>query len=471
MRVAFVYAPYRHKRFSENLEVVDEDFGLLPPINLAWAAAIAEAAGHRVQLIDARAEGLSLSETLHRLRKFGAEAVGFYFSTYMFHDTMAWARAVRKALEVPILAGGVHLSLYPRETLASGEVDYGIAGLAVDALPALLEALQNGREPTGIPGVVRRSQGGVVVEPPQNDRHAFARHPFPARHLLPNDRYYSITSQRRNFTVMLTSTGCPQKCSFCPIAHIPYRLRPVDRVLDEIATCVHRFGIREIDFFDADLAASRGRLMDLCDGLMALRLDLEWSCRSCIDSLDRPTLTRMADAGCRKVYLGIETPNETMLRQVNKRLDTSQVQKVIRMAQEVGIRPLGFFMTGLPGETRTTLLRTIRYALSLGLDYAQFSRTIAKPGTDLHRMVIARTGTDPWRDFVLGLRPEERLPTPWTNLSSTEIEAWTKAAYLAFYFRPTYLGHAVSRFRSLDEATRSARTALRMILHVLQRES
>lgn len=471
MRVSFIYAPYRHKRFSENLEVVDEDFGLLPPINLAWAAAIAEEAGHAVQLIDARAEGVSLPEALQRLRAFGPEAVGFYFSTYMFHDTLAWARAIREALGVPILGGGVNLSLYPRETLATGVVDYGVSGLAVDALPALLEALERGRSPTGIPGVVWRQGDDILLEPPRIDRHAFARHPFPARHLLPNDQYYSITSQRRNFTVMLTSTGCPQRCSFCPIAHVPYRVRPVDRVLEEVAFCVHRLGIREIDFFDADLAASRGRLMDLCDGLKDQRLDLEWSCRSCVDSLDRPTLTRMAEAGCRKVYLGIETPDEDLLRKMRKRLDTTRVQEVIRTAQEVGIRPLGFFMTGVPGETRATILRTIRYSLSLGLEYAQFSRTIAKPGTDLHRQVTATVGSDPWRDWVLGRRTEDRLPTPWTTLSASEVEAWTKVAYLAFYFRPGYVGHALARFRSWDEAQRSARTAARMILHALKREA
>lgn len=471
MRLSFVYAPYRHKRFSENLEVVDEDFGLLPPINLAWAAAIAEKAGHHVQLIDARAEGLSLSKVLQCLRSFGTEAAGFYFSTYMFHDTLAWARAVREALKVPILAGGVNLSLYPRETLATGVVDYGVSGLAVDALPALLDALERDRDPAGIPGVVWRRGDEIGLAPPRVDRGAFARHPFPARHLLPNDRYYSITSQRRHFTVMLTSTGCPQHCSFCPIAHIPYRVRPVDQVLAEVEQCVHGLGIREIDFFDADLAASRGRLRDLCDGLRDRRLDLEWSCRSCIDSLDRPTLARMAEAGCRKVYLGIETPDDMLLQKMQKRLDTSRVQEVIRAAQEVGIRPLGFFMTGVPGETRRTILRTIRYALSLGLDYAQFSRTIAKPGTDLHRQVCQMTRSDPWREWVLGSRAEDRLPTPWTDLSAREVEAWTKAAYLAFYFRPGYLGHAVARFRSPDEAIRSARTAARMILHAWKREA
>ncbi len=467
MKVAFVFAPYRHKKFSENLRVVDDDFGVFPPINLAWAAAFAEQAGHEVCIVDAKAERLSLDAAVARLRGFGPDAVGFYFTTYMFHETLAWARGIRAALHVPVLAGGVNVDLYPAETMAHREIDFALAGQAYGSLPRLLQAIEAGEEPVGIPGVCYRREDEVVTVPPERERGAFARYPMPARHLLPNTRYYSITSQLRNFTIMMTARGCHQSCSFCPIARIPYQLRPVEAVLDEMDECVRRFGVREIDIFDADFPAPRKRTEAICQGILERGLRFEWSCRACVDSLDKDLLRLMARAGCRKVYVGIETPSPERLKAMAKRLDTSRTRAVLRDAKDVGIRPLGFFMLGVPGETRESVRETLRYALSLGLDYAQFMRTIAKPGTDLHDMVVRETGSDPWREWVLGRRGEERLPSPWTELDEREIEFWARIAYLCFYYRPSYIARAVLRFRSLDEVTRSIRSAVRMFASAL----
>lgn len=466
MKIAFVFAPYTHKRFSENLTIVDEDFGVFPPINLAWAAAIAEEAGHNVIVVDAMAERLTKAQTIDRLRSFGAELVGFYFSTYMFHDTLAWARAIKGALGVPVIAGGINVDLYPEETMAYRDIDFALAGQAYGTLPAMLEAIEAGKEPSSIPGACWRRGDEIIINEPDRRARAFAKYPLPARHLLPNDRYYSITSQLKNFTIMVTAMGCYQHCSFCPIARIPYQLRPVDAVLDEMEECVKRYGIREIDIFDADFPAPRARTEAICDGILERGLKFEWSCRACVDSLDRELLKKMGDAGCRKVYIGIETPNKRHLQEMKKKLDPSRTKQVIKDALDVGIRPLGFFMLGVPGETKETIAQTVFYSLTLGLEYAQYMMTIAKPGTELHQQIIQATGHDPWRDWVLGLRGEERLPTPWTSLSQEEIEIWGRVAYLLFYYRPWYIAKAIRRFRSLEEVLRSARSAARMLANV-----
>ena len=117
-RIAFVYVPLKHQGFAENLQVVDEDFGRLPPLSLAYAAAIAERAGHVVTLIDANALRLTLPEVCVRLRDWRPDALAFTLSTYMFRETVAWMQSLRQALGVPTIAGGINLALYPEETLA-----------------------------------------------------------------------------------------------------------------------------------------------------------------------------------------------------------------------------------------------------------------------------------------------------------------------------------------------------------------
>jgi len=470
MKLAFVFAPYAHKVFSENLRVVDDDFGVFPPINVAWAAAIAENAGHEVIIVDANAEGLTVAQTIERLRQFGPQAVGFYFTTYMFWDTHAWAKSIKAALGVPILGGGINQLLYPRESLSHGVIDYGLSGQGLTALPELLHALETGTTPD-IAGVSYWQGDEVVCHPPSGERPDFDRYPFPARHLLPNSRYFSITSQLRNFTVMVTSMGCHQNCTFCAIAPMIHATRSADSVLAEMQECVERHGVREIDIFDPDFPFRRRRTKQICQGILDRNLRFEWSCRACINSLDGELLELMHRSGCRKIYLGIETSEPALLSLMDKNLTVGRVGEVISDCRRVGIRPLGFFMTGVPGETRTSLLSTIRYALSLDLEFAQFSRTIAKPGSKLAQQLTEELGQDYWRDYIAGVEPERRIASPWCELSEDEVELWTKLAYVAFYYRPVFILRALSQVRSLDELGRGVRTAIRMLWYTVIRDA
>jgi len=238
--------------------------------------------------------------------------------------------------------------------------------------------------------------------------------------------------------------------------------------MQEIEECVRRHGIREIDFFDADFFGHRRSATELCERLVAARLDVEWSCRSRIDILDRPLLELAYRAGCRRICVGIETPNPRALKEMRKKVRVSDVRTTLETMREIGIRPLGFFMIGVPGETHRSALATIGYAASLPLDYAQFSRMIPKPGAEIHRELVERTGRDYWRDFVLGRPVPPRLPNLYSAIDDDAIELYTKLAYFVFYYRPNYVLRSLLKMRSLDELTRSARTATRMLVGFLK---
>ncbi len=463
MRIAFVFAPYRHKAFEENVAVVDDEFGLFPPINLAYAAAIAEDAGHEVMLLDANALALDAREAARRIATFQPDLIGSYVTSYMVRDTLEFLRQVRLTVCAPVIVGGINMTLYPRETMSHAVVDYGLCGHALDSLPPMLDAIASGAPPSGIPGACYRVGREVVCEPPDPRPLDFSRLPFPARHLLPNDLYYSFISQRKPFTLMMTAVGCPWSCTFCAIAPQPYSARPAEQVLEEVEICVRRFGVREVDIFDADFPVDRERTVAIAEGLIRLGLDLEWSCRSRIASVDPELLRLMARAGLRQIYYGIETPSAEALVRMRKPLLADQVEPILAATFAAGVRPLGFFMTGVPGETRGSLLRTLRYSMGLGLDFAQYSRTIAKPGTQLYAEQVRLTGVDYWRDWVTGVVDDRRMGSHWTELSEVELELWTKLAYLAFYFRPRMVTRALSRVRSSDELIRGARVAIRML--------
>ncbi|UCB57004.1 MAG: glycosyltransferase [Candidatus Omnitrophota bacterium] len=465
MRIALIFPPYTHKIFSENLAVVDEEFCVAPPIILAYVAAILEAHGHKVMLLDAKVLSLSKEEALERIRAFKPDILGFRAETYHFHDALDWVRYLKHRLNVPVVAGGLNLSMYPKETLSHSEIDYGIVGEAIESLPRLVSALEYGDSVSEIPGVIHRNKekGDVIINSPAEKYVDFDSYPFPARHLLPNEKYYSFISQRKNFTVMVTATGCPFKCNFCAIPHL-YRPRSVKNVIDEIEACYRDFNVREIDFFDPVLFINKNRALELFHEIKKRKLDIEWSCRSRVDAVDNEILREAAGAGCRQIYYGIESVDPQILHTIKKEIGPAQVKQAIKWSKRYGIRAMGFFMVGNQGETKESVRRTIGFAKDLGLEFIQVCRTIAKPGTNLDKIMIEKSGKDYWREHVSGKKIEGRLPTSWSTLSEPEIEALTKEFYLKFYFRPKIIWSRVLQLKSISELTRYIKVAWRMLL-------
>jgi len=106
MRVGLVFNPFSYKLHEENLRIVQRYFGLFPPLSLAWVAAIAERAGHTATIIDARTLQLTKEEVYDRLREFQPDILGFMMTTYMFRETLEWARFLKERLKVPVLWAG-----------------------------------------------------------------------------------------------------------------------------------------------------------------------------------------------------------------------------------------------------------------------------------------------------------------------------------------------------------------------------
>jgi len=461
MRVALVHCPIKHKVFSENIKVVDEEFCLAPPICLAYVASILEQAGHKVILVDAHALGLTKEKTAYLIKRFSPDVIGFRLDTYQFYETLDWIRYLKKNVGVPVIAGGINFSLYPEESLHEG-IDYGIIGEAVESLPRLLSALENNEIISDIEGLVYRNNGTVMKNEPSGKPVDFNSYPYPARHLLPNERYYSVISQRKNFTIMITSKGCPYKCIFCAISKLSYSVRSPKNVVDEMEQCYKDYKIREIDFFDAVFFLNRQRALEICRQIIGRKIKIEWSCRSRVDLVDEELLRVASLAGCRQIYYGIESAAPAILERINKKVDIEQVKQAIKLSRKFGIRTLGFFMIGNPGDTRISLDKTIRFMRQTKLDFVQVCRTIAKPGTDLDLLLKQETGRDYWRDYIIGGLDGRRLPAPWTNLSQKEIESYVKKAYYSFYFRPVYIFKTVLRARSFSELWRYFRVGVRM---------
>jgi len=172
----------------------------------------------------------------------------------------------------------------------------------------------------------------------------------------------------------------------------------------------------------------------------------------------------MERAGCKRLLYGIESGSQKQLDEMKKNITLDDVRTAIHRTRDAGIQALGFFLIGTPAETKETVEETIRFAMDLRLDYAQFHRTMAKPRTELNEHVKSELGYDYWREYVLGNQNEKRLPSPWTDMSQLEIEQEAFRAYRRFYMRPGYIMKNFIGIRSWEEFTRYVRSGLGLLI-------
>lgn len=463
MRLALVFNPFSYKLHEENLRIVQRYFGLFPPLSLAWVAAIAEKAGHEVTIIDARTLRLSKEDTLDRLKEFKPDMMGFMMTTYMFRETLEWIRFLRAGLKIPVIVGGYNLRVYPKESVMPEEIDFGCVNSAYYTVPALLSELDGRRKFDDVPGLVYKKNGEVIETPAYPEMEDFNDYPNPARRLLPNELYAEFPTERRNFTVMVTSKGCPRGCLFCEAGRTPYNPRSPAIVINEIEECYTNYGIREIDIFDYEFLINRKRAMAIFKLLQERNLDLIWACRARIDSVDEEMLREMKKAGCNRIYYGIESGVQAILDRINKGITLEQIRETIRLTRDNDIRALGFFLIGNPGETKQDIQETLKFAKSLDLDYVQFSKLTAKPLTPMWRDMTKQLGYDYWREYILGNVEDQPLPRPWTDFTNDEIDAIAKKAYVSYHSRPLFLIKSTLKVKSFEEFKRKFLAFLEML--------
>jgi anaerobic magnesium-protoporphyrin IX monomethyl ester cyclase len=462
LKVALVYPPYGPVRNEPGIKTVKENYGIFPSLSLLYVAGILEEAGCDVLFVDAHAEELSLEQTVARLQQFGPDFVGYTLTTYLFFQSMNWIKEIRAKLDVPVIVGGVHLSIYPRETMGYTAIDYGVTGEAERSLPDLLHALVDGVDLSRVRGITyRRPDGAVMVTPKAADCDINLA-PFPARHLLDNSLYFSFISKYKNFSCFLTSRGCPYKCIFCEQGSKPFRARTPKNVVDELEICVNEQGIRELDFFDSSFTIRKDRVIAICDEIQRRKLDIVWAARTRVDCINDDVLRAMRSAGCTRIYYGIESGNREVLSTLKKSTSFEMYRDVIRRTRANDIHSFGYFMVGNPYEDDATVRQTIRLALSLDLDYAQFSKVTPMPATEMYTLLLEATGRDYWREHIeAGI--DDDIPRPLCDMTDAEIQRWTRLAYLRFYYRPRFIARTLSRMRSREEFTRSVKTAWQML--------
>ncbi len=393
-RVLLIY-PYFNPRNNRSIF-------RFPPLGLGYIASSLRNEGYGVDILDCTF--MTREDALEKAKKAEPDVVGIYSMVSMRRDSIKFAAFLRDSCDL-LVAGGPLPSCDPFSFMK--DFDVVVRGEGEKTMPDILRAYENGSDPGNIPGIMYRKnntglarcceEGEIVNTETGKLETDIDTISFPARDLFPNDEYIKYWRRRTGSatTTVFTTRGCPFRCEFCSNAvfGISYRERSPSNVLDEVEEALS-FGYDRIHFADDVFTLNKERVHGICKEIKKRGLDFKWECLGRVDSIDRGMAAAMKEAGCDRIFFGIESGSDRILKVMNKKITADDAGKAIRSAHAAGLRTGAFFILCYPGEDDGTVLDTIRFATSLPVDYLSFTVPYPLPGTALYERVKHRIRKD-----------------------------------------------------------------------------
>jgi radical SAM superfamily enzyme YgiQ (UPF0313 family) len=417
-----------------------------PSLGLAYIAAVLEKEGHDVKYLDCSAEHYTVNDTKEILKRFAKpDFVGLTATTPLINNALAIAKETKKIFpRVKIAIGGIHPTVMLEEVMENEAVDY----ILIDEGEETMKELVAGRNPEEIMGLCYKQNGQIIKNPLRPLIQDLNSLPFPAYHLLPMGKYYPATGSYKRLPAMilLATRGCPGRCTFCYRTFRGLvRKRSAGNIIQEIKYLQLQYGIKEFAFYDDTFTLFKGLVKEFCDMIINEKIDITWSCFTRVDHINEELLGLMKRAGCHLILFGVESADEQILKNINKRISLAQVEYVVKLARKMGIETRASFMFGNQGETEATIRKTIDFAITLDPDEAQFNITTPYPGTELFSWAKEKgyIKSFNWDDYSYSNVVLE-LP----GLDRNILQHYYRLAHRRFYFRPKTILRRLFRIRN-----------------------
>jgi len=347
----------------------------------------------KVRACDACALNLNEKDFLAEINRFSPDILVAEPPTISLPLMMELLKEAKGTTGCKLVVVGLHVTGLPNDTMKTYPfIDYAIVGEYESALKELVETEEKGdNSEKKISGIVFRHNGEVSVNSRSNPKIPFDAMPYPDRDDLPVELYHDFEIVGKPTVQMLTSRGCPYQCTFCnTTVFYPgglYRARAIKNVVDEMEYVVEKYRARQI-YFDDDLPfINRSRLQQLVEEILSRNLDIPWGSMGDIN-IDEESIRLISRAGCVGLKFGVESINSRALKAVNKKFITAEkTRNFVKACKKYRLWTHGTFIIGLPYDTRESILATLKFALELDMDSAQFYIAVPLPGTPFYDFV------------------------------------------------------------------------------------
>jgi anaerobic magnesium-protoporphyrin IX monomethyl ester cyclase len=386
----------------------------IPPVGLMYIAGELERWHYQVKIMDCLAQnlnavqvghdsfryGMTDEEILHEIKTCNPDYIGISCMYTMNHtDLISLCSLIKANFVAPIVAGGAHVTAEWSRILDTGTVDFAVLGEGEHSFRDLLLCLDNDRNPADVEGVAYSKDGKARANLPFRHVDDLDALPLPAYHLVDFAKYmgggraHGDTTSETNWAPIITSRGCPHRCSFCAgrmMGGDRLRLRSVANIMEEIKFLKLNYNVGEIHVEDDNFAHNLQRAVSILKKTSELGLKLAFPNGLSLYSLSNDEIVRYLKKNhVISVTVAIESGDEFILKNVmRKPVTLSLAKRVVKKLKSNGINVKAFFVLGMPGESVDSLRNTFKLIRELGLDWSAFNAATPLPGTQLAQLCL-----------------------------------------------------------------------------------
>ncbi len=437
---------------------------LSPPLGAAYVAGAVEAAGIRVQVIDALGEaptkktgyfrghliGLRFDEIVVRI---SPEATVVGITCIFTHEWPMVARLTeqihRARPDVTIVVGGEHVTSMPEFSLLTSQADALVLGEGEETVVELLRALASGRPLDEIDGIAFRRGDRVVMNPRRARQTQLEKLPRPAWHHFDLRAYHAhrfvggVYSERLTVPILATR-GCPYQCTFCSSPNM-WTTRWVARdpkdVVDEIEGYVKEYGAGNFPFQDLTAVIKKDWIIEFCQEIIDRGLDITWQLANGTRSeqIDLEAALLLKRSGMISAAYAPESGSASTRAMIKKKVKAERMMESIRAAAEAELNICAYMIVGFPHDTPDHMrecLPFLRDIAKAGVRDMGVAYYMALPGTELFRSLVdagkIRIDSRYFRQVLEGVSPFPAA-TFCDQLSKADLFYWKVRFYLAFY--------------------------------------
>ena len=426
---------------------INRTYVLRPHLGRGSLASVARETGYRASILNCLKEKMDYQGFERYILENPADIYAITMMTYDMNPTRRHIEIIRKHYPSSLVVlGGAHPSGDFLGILHDfPQADFAFRGEAELGFREFLEKISGeGRQAdfSKVANLVWRSPDGKIMVNGWRVIHDLDTISFPAWDLMDPRTYPEAPHGgfARNFPVapIIITRGCPFKCTFCSgksVTGTMVRKRSIANVMEEVRHLVDDFGVREVHVEDENFTLHRKLVMEFCSELVESGLQLTWACPSGIrlDNLDTEMLDAMQKSGCHSLAVGIEFGSDRIHALTKKGLTVDLIKEKLALLSRYDIKITGFFMMGIPGETKEEMLMTMRLARELPIHRAQFNNFMPLPGTEIYDDLREKGKLDGLPTDHFFVHDVSYVPEGMTGRHLKNLQ---RRAYLRFYLRP-----------------------------------
>lgn len=381
MNICLIKPPTVHKGASFTLMPA-------PPLGLAYIAGALKRDGHKIQVIDASAEGVGAKKHFNKdVYVFGLnkericelidEETDIVCFSFMFTNNWLYDREIVKSVKdkfknAIIIAGGEHSNAAPEYCMHQSSIDYIVFGEGEETIVDLVNKIKQNGDISKIEGIAYRSNGEIVINKKRKRVIEIENIAWPAWELFPLDIYFnnkiSYGVYRGRTLPVMASRGCPYDCTFCSSPQMwgrKYNIRSPQDFADELEFLNQNYGVTNFDFYDLTAIILKDWIIEFSEEIIKRKLDITYQLPSGTraEAIDYEVAQALYKSGCKNITYAPESGSKKVLKHIRKKVNIQSMLNSIKYSSKAGMNIKLNMIIGFPDETHSDIWKTIWFLI------------------------------------------------------------------------------------------------------------